>query len=322
VILSMLAISVGHRVSLALRMSKYQRDSLRALYLAKAGINRAIVELENDLTNPNTKDYDALNETWSYSEDIFKEIRLTDNENEYAQVSYDFGESKNPQTRFGVIDEESKININTASQEVLVELLKVSGIDDVRAQELAADIPKWRGSLDLDQDTAKFYEDNLGYPCKKEKFAVLEELILVRGMKEIEAGKLEKIKSLITAYSDDKVNINTASGQVLRVLGLAAASNLGISEADVGALVGNILSFRSKENGYFKSTDIGTIKVMLGLDDNQTNIIRCLIGWGVLSVVSSNFRIDATGNVGRVTKRITAIIKRGNPIEVVYWHEG
>jgi len=45
VILAMLSVSIGHRVSMALRLSRYQKERLMAGYLAKAGINIAIGEI-------------------------------------------------------------------------------------------------------------------------------------------------------------------------------------------------------------------------------------------------------------------------------------
>lgn len=332
VILSMLAISVGRRVSLALRLSKYQRDSLRALYLAKAGINRAILEITND----QTPDSDNLSDNWASNESVFKEIRLDGNEAEFAEVNYIIRENEEEKIIYGASDEERKININTASEELLKRLLKECEIDSAKAEELSEDILVWRGSNPPDPDLSRYYEDNLGYACKGKKFTTSEELLLVKGMKEIEVEKLEKIKSLITVYGDGKVNINTAPKDVLRILSKAAVSalfkdipGLNINETDANALVEKILSFRNTENGYFKSSDINTdtIKVKLGLqditDDNKTKIIEKLITWegGIITALSNNFKIQATGNAGKVNKKITAVVKRGSPIKILYWHE-
>ena len=48
VILTMLAVGLGHRVSLALRLSRYYRDRLQAVLLAKAAVHVAIDEILND----------------------------------------------------------------------------------------------------------------------------------------------------------------------------------------------------------------------------------------------------------------------------------
>jgi len=100
IILAIMAVSVGRRVSLGLRLSGYQRDSLKAFYLAKAGLNRSIVELQKYQVNP----YSSLSESWSTGIDssthtsILREIAATGKP----------GESFNSV----IIDEESKLNLN------------------------------------------------------------------------------------------------------------------------------------------------------------------------------------------------------------------
>ena len=46
-ILTILAVGIGHRVSMGLRLARYQKDKLKGLYLAKAGLKVLIVE-KND----------------------------------------------------------------------------------------------------------------------------------------------------------------------------------------------------------------------------------------------------------------------------------
>ena len=137
--LTILAVGIGHRVSMALRLSRYQRDKFKALYLARAGLNRAIAELEKDTTN----DYDTLNESWVNNEEAFKRIVLNDNQSEFATVSYGtLDEYSNPKTVYGVVDEERNININTAPKELLVELLDKKGISN--PSDIANNICAWR----------------------------------------------------------------------------------------------------------------------------------------------------------------------------------
>ncbi len=99
-ILAMLSVSIGRRVSMALRLSRYQKERLRSAYFAQAGINIAIGEIEKD--------------KWADNQEKFAKISLDSNINEFATVS-------------SVIDEERKININTATQELLTELLNPTG---------------------------------------------------------------------------------------------------------------------------------------------------------------------------------------------------
>ncbi|MCM8790027.1 MAG: hypothetical protein NC916_03310, partial [Candidatus Omnitrophica bacterium] len=125
IILTILAIGIGHRVSMALRLSRSHRDKLKARYLTKVGINRLVVELDND-----SNDFDALNEDWANNEKLFSKILASDNQNEFAQVSYTVIEGKDKRVIYGVRDEERKININTATKEVLISLFEEQGINN------------------------------------------------------------------------------------------------------------------------------------------------------------------------------------------------
>ena len=103
---------------------------------------------------------------------------------------------RNPQTKelgkskftYTIVDEESRININTASCEVIARL---PGMDLELAQAIMA--------------------------SHLRPFQRKEEILLVEGMtKEIFDG----IKEFITVYTDGKININTAPSEVLIALGL------------------------------------------------------------------------------------------------------
>ena len=138
-----------------------------------------------------------------------------------------------------LLDEESKININTANKENLLLLFQKLGISEPLAEKIAYSIIDWRDkdnqlSHPLEAAEDRYYQ-SLEYPyeSKDEAFEVLEELLLVRGVDE---EIFEKIKDFITIYGDGKVNINTASNVVL--------STLGISDE----LVEKILTYRAGED--------------------------------------------------------------------------
>ena len=329
VILTILAVSIAHRVSLALRLSRYQKDRTRAVYLAKAGINLAIKEIEND-----NNGYDSLNDGWANNENRFGHIAFSENKNEFASVSYTVKKEEEEETIFGALDEESKININTASLELLAALLKECQIDSVKAEAFSLDILVYRGAVALPEEIRRDYEDNLGYACKRQKFTNIEELRLVRGAGGITPEKLEKLKTLITVYGDGKININTASREVLKARALATVSELlketpglSIGADDANDLTEKIFDFRNSNNGYFIPADINTerMKSALGLrdirDDNRTKIIDKLITSLAITGVSGNFKIEAQGHIGRFTRTVTAVVKRLAPAEIIYWHE-
>lgn len=91
---------------------------------------------------------------------------------------------------FSLIDEESKINLNTSDVQILASL---PGSDD----NLAVKIIQLKGRLN-------------GY------FVALEEVLLLN---EITLEEFEEWKKLVTVYGNGKININTAGTDVMKVLG-------------------------------------------------------------------------------------------------------
>jgi len=247
IILATLAVSIGHRVSLSLHLSNYQQEKLNAFYLARAGVNRSIFEIIND----KTPDYDSLNDNWANNKEVFEKITLSKNNNEFSVVSH--------QDTFGVIDEERKININTASDDLLSALLE--GSQDYN-DTLLKDIHIWRGdiapTLQADIDEYKNF--------KKAPFSNPEELVVVleyfyRKMGLINYAEtaqkvFENIKDSITIYtfgSGQEININTVAGETLLIIANAKAITPEQKDSII-SLVGKIISLRNKL-GHFKSIE-------------------------------------------------------------------
>src|SRR4030042_3955323 len=70
-ILSTIALGFAFEMHLESRLARYQLDSHTALYLAQAGINRAMVELKNDLIldrKARPQAIDNLGESWANNE--------------------------------------------------------------------------------------------------------------------------------------------------------------------------------------------------------------------------------------------------------------
>lgn len=267
-ILGLLAISFSHQMRIEIKLTKFQVDSLRALYLAKAGINYAIAKLKKD-----TNLYDALNEDWASKEEV---------EVEKGKFS------------FYIEDEERKINLNTAPKSILEKL----GL----AEDVVCSIIDWRDTDDNMTLPAgaedEYYQTlNLPYHCKNTSFESLEELLLVKGMtKQILYGE-DGISQWITVYGKGVVNINTASKRVLSAL---------LNER----LAQNIINARRGLDGkegteddkiYTTTTEFSQIKNLITTDSNY-------------------FRINATGIVNKVVRKITAVIEMETG-KIKYWKE-
>jgi len=222
--------SISFLATLAVILSYYARqkttlvrrlDERDKLYLAaEAGVKKAIMQI----VRRSEKDEScfALNDLLRDNVAQFKDIDMGDGKVNVSYVVY--GQDGIRQIKWGVVDEESKVNINKFDLTVLKRLFQVVlGFEDIEAHELAAAVIDWR---DADSEPCipsgsaeDFYYKSLpnSYEAKDAEFQSLEEILMVKDMTEERFGKL---KDYITIYGGDKVNINTASRCVLLALGL------------------------------------------------------------------------------------------------------
>ena len=308
-ILSILAIGIGFRVSLELRLSRYGMDKLKTLYLARAGIFKSQEMLSRD-----ANEYDSMYECGinlsEYGtglpfaerlEAIFKNSRLGAGS---FTISYD----EEGMSFFGMMDEERKVNINTASQEVLQNLFGAG------SEELVASILFWRNTPIAVGPNDDIYYQGLEHPyaCKKGKLDVIEELLLVRHMTpEI----FNSVKEYITVYGEGNININTASRKVFMALGMPAP------------LADKIVEFRNGADGEKGTADD---EVFLTVDIDQpyselnpksSRIYDYLIDpekqmianiKNSFTIKSNYFRIDSEAAIDRskIGKRALSIVAR------------
>ena len=192
--LTALAVAISARIWPQLSLAAGLKDRTELYYLAKAGVKTAILEIEKDTTDS----YDALRDSWSNNENRFKEIKLGDG---FFSVRYQIPSSiaGAENIRYGLVDEERKININKAPYSVLENFFEiVAQVTPQEASGIAVSIIDWRDEDDEPQANgaeSSYYLTLKGYPCKNKDFEVLEELFLVKGMtQEI----FDKIKDKIT----------------------------------------------------------------------------------------------------------------------------
>ncbi len=160
---------------------------------------------------------------------------------------------------YNLMDEESRIDLNTASESVLARLPGFT-------PDLARNI--------------------VNSPLRP--FAVLEELLLVEGF---DAALLGKCRDWVTVFSNGRVNINTAPVEVLQAVGVDAALAGLIADFRLGPdrVAG------TDDDGYF--ADIGEIDVKLKsfswLSDEQKTRLADLLTGATMAVASENFTLQA-----------------------------
>lgn len=108
VILSLLSIAVSYHSSADIKLARYESETIKALYLAKAGVAKMIAELNKDNNN-----YTSLNGDWN------------------KEKEFSFGKGN---CLYSASDEEARFNLNSPnlSREYLIRL----GLDDDMSQRL------------------------------------------------------------------------------------------------------------------------------------------------------------------------------------------
>lgn len=296
-VLSLLGLGLGYAASLDLRLVGYQRERLTALYLAKAGYVRALAELERDPT----PEVDSYLDPWAHNPEAFQQTTLGEGR---FSVSYSLrGEDGSDGVVYGVIDEDRKVNINTASKDILGRLPGMT-------EEIVDALLDWR-------------QKHSDFDMSKERpFRVLEDLLLVDGMTE---ELVQSLQPFVTVYTDGKVNLNTAPREVLNALGLGAG------------LVTKLLRFRTGLDGIHGTKDdqsftaLGSAQHLLNTFDpltpEEAAQFTNLITQNRLKVTSAVFRIRSTGAVrdGKITRSVEAIVQRVTDASrapaLLAWHE-
>ncbi|MEK7850183.1 MAG: hypothetical protein AAB213_05160 [Candidatus Omnitrophota bacterium] len=289
-LLSLFAIYMGQGVRQKLVLMDRLIGRSQLYGVAEAGARRGEVELRKP-------DADAainsLRDPWARS--IYKDIKVG-----AGMFS------------LNIVDEERKVNINTAGLDVLKRLFKeVLSVDDAASEEIASAIIDWRDadntSLALGAESNYYSALKYPYPCKDARFDILDELLLVRG---VTATLYNSVKDHLTIYGQGQVNINTAPAVVLLALGLEKK------------MVDKALSFRAGKDGEEATEDdnvfTGTANIVpqlsqfTPLSPEELTILSQFASSGLVGVVSEYFTVFSEAGYGykKDTRSVTCVFQR------------
>jgi general secretion pathway protein K len=282
-ILVTLIVETNYSTQVDLRIAGNLRNDLQASYLAKSGVNIAVSYLKYDLQNTETDD---LTEDWAKSYPPFPIGKG------YIKVL--------------VEDENAKINLNEAVMEDGKIDPKIYNALSILFERNEVDMGILDSLIDwIDPDdelqpegAEDYYYGSLDppYECKNGPLDTLSELLMIKGITDEVYAKISKH---LTIYSDGKININTASKEVLVCLD---------DEIDE-AIAEGIIQYREEKP--FDS--IVELKVVV--EDDVYGRIKSII-----DVKSNAFSVVSIGRVERVEKAIRAVIDReGIQISYLYW---
>jgi general secretion pathway protein K len=292
------------------QVASYGRKELKAEMLARAGIEVARMELVLNKRTAAEAGIDTPQQEWA--------------SNDTWYVDHALGEGT---YNVKVIDEESKLPINSATVEQLHQLFAVLGVDASESDIIVDSILDWREPGDLHRlngaKTDDYYKNlDPPYRCKNGPLDRIEELLLVRGVTpELFYGAPAKdedparpgLVDLVTTTSQGQINVNTATPEVLQAA-------LGLNDAQLEI----VLARRDGPDGIlgteddlpFRSVD-EFMQLLAGMPSGSQQLARSHI-----AVASSFFTIKSTGEASGAKYTIVATMQRqsGN-VAMVAWRE-
>lgn len=295
--LSSFALTLGGQVA-----ADYQvANRLKWNVLGDAIAGRVFEDARDVLRNDKTVGYDYLNESWADDSNKFKDISFSGAH--YSLIGED--------SRYGLTDENGRIDINYATVDVLSRLFQIVGqMTPSDAEETAAYLVDWRdantlkegGKENETEDCAKFHGP---YSCKNDNFETVWELLW---LPNISSDVFDKIQKKVTLYGwSGRVNINTVDADVLRCLGLS----YGAAEVIVEA---------RKEKPFKQSSQIIATSGNFNLSGADQTILETLVSSGQIGVISDVYRGELVVDFGGRHKKVISFVVNRNG-ELKSWVE-
>jgi len=277
-LLSTLLIEFSYSTLVDLRLAETFRDTMRATYLARGGIAAGQALRSEDGNN-----YDALNEPWAGGIPVYP---VAD-----GSVTVEIEDLGGRIDLNRLVDSVGNINVVVKDRyRLLLQELDVIAQPDALIDPLVDWLDPDNSPEAQGEEGGRYAAAQPPYRCKNGPLDTIDELLLVQGYTpEIVA----KLRPHVTLYGNGnlQVNVNTASREVL----LALSGQMTTTAADA------IISAREGA----PITDIHTIGTLPGFDNNVYSSIS-----GYITVLSSYFRVTATGNVNDGRRSIEATVSR------------
>ena len=286
--------------------------------LAEVGIYKGISAIKQK--KETELEYHSLNNTLTNHQSSFKD--RSSGQGSYS-VFYEYTDPDDGsiKIRYGLQDEEQKININVAKPEIISRLLQmIGGVEEDDANEIAYSIVDWR-----DENSATshpdfgaeddYYEDlDTPYQSKDFSFESMDELLLVRGMTP---ELFEKMKPYTTIFGNGMVNINTAPKQILLVLGMSES------------LADHVIAFRAgvdREEGteddriFMNLTGIADqLNQVSSIGSGDISLISQLASENLINVMSTFFMIRSRGEVRQKKQFLDIVAVADLEGKIYYW---
>ncbi len=226
IILSLLVAAFAFDMIVESGITSYYRKRVKAQYLARAGVEWAKLILVKS-TKVKAEDIVPPEE-----EDLYVKAMNLSRGNAVRGMTKELGQGK---IILDIVPEQSRRNVNTLADEDWEEILDQCNVPEELWPSLIDCFADWVDQSDehrlngAESDDA-FYQEK-GYKVKNGPLDTVDELLLIKGFTPAivyggppihkDDEPMTGIASLLTTYGDGKVNVNTASREVLLTLGIA-----------------------------------------------------------------------------------------------------
>ena len=327
-VLSMLAAALAIFMKVEAQLTVNSNDSEKLLWIGRGGVERACWILAQEPSGPT-----SLKQIWAGGPGDGPETNSP-----LAGISlsgYPVGDGS---VDISMIEQESLLNVNTADNQLLQQVLTTMGVDASDISVVADSIQDW---IDPDDATkpagaeSDYYQGlTPSYYAKNAPIDDIEELQLIKGVTPLmfkggssadpnspyqhhklgfgnTAGQEDYpfgLRDVFTPYSSGKVNVNTADINVL----------MCIPDLDTNAAQ-SILTLRNSA-GSFDGSDgvIRNLGVLATIVHNKAAVSRIK---NYCTVAGNTYVAHVTAHAGSNTREFVAvIIRNGNRASVVSFH--
>jgi type II secretory pathway component PulK len=323
-VLSASAATLWYSMQVDIKLAAQSQNEPQLVWLGRSGVEVARYVLAQEANIPG-EPYDALNQIWAGGPGGPGETNgfLSNIPMDHYQIGEGWVSIK-------IVDEERKANINTVTPQFLNQALTAMGMDANDLPTVSDSILDWVQPGDnprLSGAKNQYYLNlNPPYYCKEAPMDDISELLLVKGVtaamyfgggetnsvapKKFGGNPFQSqnyafgLKDVFTTFGDGKININTASANVLQLIpGVDPATAASIIKTREGPYGDNSTPFMS-------AGDVQRAGI------NQ-EAMQNISAYG--DVHSHTFEVHVTAHYGSLSREYVAIVWRNQPqdIEVV-----
>lgn len=314
-VLSALTINLSNKMNQEISLLQNSIDYLKASALAQAGINYGISVLKTD----EEAEVDWSGEDWAeIKELIFDDGTVTVNiEDESGKINLNYLNAKSKkEEKDSRISQMLELCDNIGLEYSIVPAI----IDWIDTDEEVTELSSITVGENKGAESDYYAELSLPYPCKNAPLDTVEEVLMVRGLNEENYYGEKGLGNFVTVFTDGKININTASVEVLKSALQASVSSKEESgaEAEATEIIDDTsitaIIDRRIENPFYNLSSLNEFF--------SEEVVGKVSSSGLFDVKSNVFTITSEARVGNIEKKITAILERKQPdVKVKFWKE-